>query len=103
MLTATRSFLAAQREASTQVKRAEKFSVRIPVVGKVSIPPPDQIAFIGALGLLAAVELIDWPVALAVGVGQVVVARHLEEQRLKAGETVEQPVDASGGDTPSGD
>lgn len=80
MLTTARAFLASQREASKLVRQAENFSLRLPVVGRVSVPPPDQLAFFGVLGLLAAVELIDWPVALAIGVGQAVVARHFDDE-----------------------
>lgn len=86
MLTTARSFLASQRDASKLVQEAKKFSVRLPVVGTVSVPPPDQLAFYGVLGLLAAVEVIDWPVALAIGIGQAVVARHLNDQHAAATE-----------------
>lgn len=84
MLTTTRALLAAQRDASRVVKQAEKFSVRVPLVGRVSVPPPDQLAFFAILGVLAAVEAIDWPVALAIGVGQAVVARHFTDQPSQA-------------------
>jgi cation-transporting P-type ATPase I len=80
MLTRARSFLASNRDASRLVQQAKKFSVRLPVVGKVSVPPPDQLAFYGVLGALAAVSLIDWPVAVAIGVGQAVVARHFSDR-----------------------
>ncbi len=80
MLTRARSFLASNRDASRLVERAKKFSIRLPVVGKVAVPPPDQLAFYGALGALAAGGLIDWPVALAIGVGQVVLARHFSDR-----------------------
>jgi hypothetical protein len=42
----------------------------------VSELPTDQFAFYGALGILAVLDVIDWPVALAIGVGEAVVARH---------------------------
>lgn len=80
MLTRARSFVASNREASQLVAQAKKFSVRLPVVGKVTVPAPDQLAFFGVLGALAAVELIDWPVALAIGVGEAVLARHFSDR-----------------------
>jgi len=80
MLTRARSFVAANREASQRVVQAKKFSVRLPVVGKVTVPPPDQLAFFGVLGALAAVALIDWPVALAIGLGEAVLARHFSDR-----------------------
>lgn len=84
MLTTARSFLASHRDASKLVQEAEKFSVRIPLVGRVSVPPPDQLAFYGVLGALGAIGLIDWPVAVAIGVGQAVVARHFNDQHPAA-------------------
>ena len=33
----------------------------------IPIPRPDQLAFYGTLGALVVVELVDWPVALAIG------------------------------------
>lgn len=38
-------------------------------------PPPEQLAYYGGLGLLAVLELIDWPVAVAVGAGTVIAQR----------------------------
>jgi len=79
MFSMTRSLLAAQREASQRVAEAEKFSIQLPIVGRLRVPPPDQLAFWGVLGGLVVLELIDWPVALAMGIGQAVVARHLSD------------------------
>src|SRR3954469_5832375 len=79
MLSMTRSLIAAQRDASRRVAEARKFSVRLPLIGAVQVPPPDQLAFYAVLGGLAAVELIDWPLAVAMGIGSAVVARHLTE------------------------
>jgi Ca2+-transporting ATPase len=78
MTTTRRSFLASRRDdASRMVQRAKKSSVRLPGVGRVSVPPPDQLALYAALGALAAVNVITWPVALAVGAGTAVVARRV--------------------------
>lgn len=91
MLTMARSLLSSHRDASKLVERAEKFSVRLPLVGRVAVPPPDQLAFYGVVGGLAALGLIDWPVALAIGVGQVVVARHFHDQPPAAAEPESPP------------
>ena len=69
MLSMTRSLLAGQREASERVAQAQRFSLKLPLIGSVRVPPPDQLAFLGALGALVAFELIDWPVAVAMGIG----------------------------------
>ena len=79
MFSMTRSLVAAQRDASQRVAEARRFSIRLPLVGTVRVPPPDQLAFYGVLGGLAVLELIDWPVALAMGLGSALVARHFSE------------------------
>jgi len=83
MLSMTRSLLAGQREASRRVAQAQRFSLKLPLIGSVQVPPPDQLAFLGALGALVAFELIDWPVALAMGIGSAVVSRQLSDLQTK--------------------
>lgn len=94
MLTTARSFLASHRDSSERVGQGQKFAVQLPLVGRVALPPPDQLAFYGVVGGLAALGMIDWPVAVAIGVGQAIVVRHLDDhastarepQRLEAGD-----------------
>jgi hypothetical protein len=43
--------------------------VSIPLVGKVTLPPRDELAFLAGAALLATVGAVDWPVALLMGVG----------------------------------
>lgn len=86
MFDKARSFAASHRNASELVKDAEKFAVRLPLVGRIGVPPPDQLAFFAVLGALAALGAIEWPVAAAIGVGQVVVARHFGDAKPVAEE-----------------
>ena len=97
MFSTTRSLLAGQRDASKRVAEAQRFSIKLPLVGPVRVPPPDQLAFLGALGALVALELIDWPLALAMGIGSVVVSHQLsslkdsEPKALKTPSSAEAP------------
>jgi Ca2+-transporting ATPase len=84
--------MTAQRDASKRVAEARKFSIRLPLVGTVRVPPPNQLAFYGVLGGLAVLELIDWPVALAMGLGSVLVARHFSELEQREEQLEEQLV-----------
>ncbi len=43
--------------------------VRLPLIGDVTAPPPGQMAYFAGLGILAAVEIIEWPLALVIGTG----------------------------------
>jgi hypothetical protein len=54
-------------EVAALVREADRFALQLPVVGRVPIPRPDQLAFYGTLGALVIVEMVDWPVALAIG------------------------------------
>jgi xanthosine utilization system XapX-like protein len=82
MTTTPQSFLASRRDDASQlVQRAKEFSERHPVAGRVSVPPPDQLALYGGLGVLAALNVINWPVALAIGAGTAVVARRANARR----------------------
>ncbi|MDQ0990967.1 hypothetical protein [Streptomyces sp. V3I7] len=57
---------------------------------RLELPPPDQLAFLAGLGLLTALELIEWPIALAVGVGHEL-ARNRHSKVLKEfGEALEE-------------
>ena len=85
----TDKLIAAQRQASERVKQGKSYSVSLPIVGRVPVPSPEQLAIYAALGGLAVLELIDWPVALAMGVGSAVVARHLSDLDAREKELAE--------------
>lgn len=70
----------AARRSNAAKRRARGFSLSVPVVGQVTLPPAEQLVFYGMLGLVAAVNVIDWPVALAIGVGAAVAARHVNRR-----------------------
>jgi hypothetical protein len=78
MTTTPRSFPASRRDdASRLVRWAKESSVRLPVAGRVPVPPPDQLALYAALGLLAAAIAINWPLALPVGAATAVVVQRV--------------------------
>ena len=81
---------ATHREAVRRVRDAESFAVDLPVLGRVRLPRPEQLAFYGALGVLAAVEIIEWPVALVLAAGHVLI--HDEHSRIaqEIGEALEE-------------
>ena len=62
------------RDIARRVREADRFALQLPVVGRVPIPRPDQLAFYGVLAGLVAVELVDWPVAVAIGAGHALVS-----------------------------
>ena len=64
----------AQEKKRPRRKPAEqlhKHDVRldVPLVGTVTLPPPEQLAFYAGVGTLAVLEIIEWPVALVLAAG----------------------------------
>ena len=57
------------RDTVARIREADSFALNLPVLGRVRIPRPEQVAYYGALGALAALEIIEWPVALAIAAG----------------------------------
>jgi hypothetical protein len=49
-------------------------------VARTFLPPPERIVYYGGLGALAAVGLIEWPVAAAIGAGTMIVQRSRARQ-----------------------
>jgi hypothetical protein len=78
------------RSAVERVRDAQSFAVDLPVVGRVRIPPPDQLAYYGALAGLAALEIIDWPIALVIGAGHALAENHHNKVAQELGEALEQ-------------
>lgn len=62
------------RDVARQVRDADRFALQLPVVGRVPFPRPDQLAFYGALAALVAIEMVDWPVAVAIGAGHALIS-----------------------------
>lgn len=46
-------------------------TVRLPLLGRVRLPPPERLVYYAGLGLLAVFEVVEWPVALVIGIGHV--------------------------------
>ncbi|KWX56767.1 hypothetical protein [Mycobacterium sp. NAZ190054] len=78
------------RDAVRKVRDAQSFAVQLPVLGRVRLPRPEQLAFYGALGVLAAAEIIEWPVALVLATGHLLI--HEEHNRVaqEIGEALEE-------------
>lgn len=50
---------------------------------RLELPPPDQLAYLAGLGLLTALEIIEWPVAVALALGHEL-ARNRHSRMLRA-------------------
>lgn len=57
------------RVAATHVDNAEHLEIDLPLIGALRLPRPEQLAYYGAVGVLLALEVIDWPVAILIAAG----------------------------------
>jgi hypothetical protein len=57
---------------------------------QVYLPPRERLAYYGGLGLMAAIGVLDWPVALAAGAGVWVASRTGQHRHGQATSDVEQ-------------
>jgi hypothetical protein len=79
-----------QREAVDHIREGETFFVNLPVVGRVEVPRPEQLAYYGGLAALAAFELIDWPVALVIAAGHILASNHHNKLLEELGQAMEE-------------
>jgi hypothetical protein len=77
------------REAVDRIRGARSLAVDLPAVGRVRMPHPEQVAYFGALAVLAAIEIIDWPIALAIAAGHVLVQNQHNRVVEEVGEALE--------------
>ncbi|HXB50702.1 MAG TPA: hypothetical protein VNW50_23325 [Streptosporangiaceae bacterium] len=61
--------------ASTLDKRT--VSITLPEdLGTLRLPEPKRLAYYGGLAALAAFGILDWPVAVALGIGHLLAEQH---------------------------
>lgn len=79
-------------KARAAAERAVKHNaVTLDALGlRVELPPPDQLAFLAGLGALAALEIVEWPVALVLAVGHQLAHSHHSRVLREFGDALEE-------------
>jgi hypothetical protein len=62
------------RQAAAAATARNSTRVDLPFVGTVALPPPQQLAYLGGIAALIALDVIEWPVGLVVAAGHVFAA-----------------------------
>ncbi|SCF43753.1 hypothetical protein [Micromonospora mirobrigensis] len=83
------STLTRQLSGGHEMVRAYSRRVAVPVLGEVAVPPPDKIAYYAGLGVLAALQVIEWPMALVISAGHILADQHLSGLVKGMGEALE--------------
>lgn len=63
------------KSATDKIQKHLGTAVQVPVLGSVTLPPPEKLVFYAGLGLLVVFGVMEWPVALIIGVGHVLADR----------------------------
>ncbi|WP_367325395.1 hypothetical protein [Streptomyces sp. HUAS ZL42] len=56
----------------------------------LELPPPEQLAFLAGVGVLAALEILEWPIALVLAVGHQLAHSHHGRMLREFGEALEE-------------
>jgi hypothetical protein len=59
-------------------------------LGTVLLPEPQRLAYYGGLAALAVFGILDWPVAIALGIGRVLIEQHGHQCLQDFGEALEE-------------
>lgn len=67
------------------------WSVPVPMLGAVHLGTTEQLAYLGGIGVLAAVSVIEWPVAVVLVAGHVLTNQSRNKTLHAFGEALEHP------------
>jgi hypothetical protein len=72
------------------VNDQEHVTVSVPLIGKVGLPHPQQLAYLAGIGVLAALEIIEWPAALVLAVGHTLMTQQHSRALEELGEALDE-------------
>jgi hypothetical protein len=76
--------------AAERAVRRTNVKLRLPIVGELRLPAGEELVFIGGVGVLAVVGLLEWPVAVLLGVGHTLAASRSGKVVHAFGEALEE-------------
>jgi hypothetical protein len=64
--------------------------LHLPLFGRVQLPRPEHLAYYGAITALVALEVIEWPVGVALAVGHALIHQQHSRTMQELGEALEE-------------
>ena len=86
----TRTGRVVARSAVHAVEEAEHLAVTVPLLGDLQLPRPDQLAYYAGVTALVVLGIMDWPAALVLGVGHVLLTQRHNRTVHQFAEALEQ-------------
>ena len=79
----------APRRAAAHVMDKHSFAVTLPDdLGTVRLPEPERLAYYGGIVVLAAFGILEWPVAVVLGIGHLLAEDHHHKVLCEFGEAL---------------
>lgn len=79
----------AARRAAAHVIDKHSLTVKLPDdLGAVRLPEPERLAYYGGIAALAAFGILDWPVAVVLGIGHLLAEDHHHKVLCEFGEAL---------------
>ena len=80
----------AGRNAAQRVSKRQDVRITLPGLGTIDLGPPDQLAYLAGIGALAALEIIEWPLACIIAAGHILADQRRNATLHAFGEALEQ-------------
>ncbi len=78
------------QRAAGQAADRNGVQIQLPVVGTVSLPPGQDLAYIGGIATLAALSVIEWPIALTLAAGHLLASTRSSKALRDFGEALDE-------------
>ncbi len=79
----------AARRAAARVIEKHSLTVTLPDdLGTVRLPEPERLAYYGGIAALAAFGILEWPVAVVLGIGHLLAEDHHHKVLCEFGEAL---------------
>jgi hypothetical protein len=79
-----------RRASMERLRRGQTLTVELPGLGRINIPHPEELAYCGGLAVLAALDIIEWPVAVVIAVGHILASDSQDRFAQELGEALEE-------------
>jgi hypothetical protein len=76
--------------AAQRVSAHHDLQINLPGLGMVDLGPPDQLVYFASIATLAALEIIDWPLAVIIAAGHLLADQRRSRTLHAFGEALEQ-------------
>jgi hypothetical protein len=78
------------RAAADRATHRSAVHIDLPVLGAVTLPPADQLAYVGGIAVLVALGVLEWPVGALLSVGHLLATDRHNKLLADFGEALEE-------------